>query len=168
MVITMGVIMTAFPLFLNDELYMAVPVIGIVMAIRTVAFIITTFSGGHVIERLGSKISAIVGILIEASTLLLYPLIRNPNHVFPLAFIGGLGSGLFQISLALLMSLQMEEQFVGSGVGIYRTFQDTGSVIGPILIMLIAEATGIRSTFMVGLTAYLISIPLVLLTKKSK
>jgi len=62
----------------------------------------------------------------------------------------------------------MEEEFIGSGVGIYRTFQDTGSVIGPILFMLIAEATGIRPTFMIGSAAYLIAIPLILLTKKSK
>lgn len=168
MIITMGVIMTAFPIFLNDELYMSVTVIGVVMATRTVAFIISTFSGGYVIDRLGSKTSAIVGILVEAATLLLYPLIMNPDLVFPLVFIGGLGSGLFQISLALLMSVQMEEKFIGSGVGIYRTFQDTGSVIGPILFMLIAEATGIRPTFMIGSAAYLISIPLILLTTKSK
>jgi MFS family permease len=68
MIITMGVIMTAFPLFLNDELYMSVMVISVVMATRTVAFIISTFSGGYVIDRLGSKTSAIVGILVEAAT----------------------------------------------------------------------------------------------------
>ena len=164
----MGVIMTVFPLFLNDELYMSVTVIGIVMATRTIAFIISTFSGGYIIDKLGSKTSAILGILVEAATLLLYPLIMTPDLVFPLVFIGGLGSGIFQISLALLMSLQMEEKFIGSGVGIYRTFQDAGSVIGPILFIFIAEVTGIRPAFMIGSAAYLITIPLILLTKKSK
>jgi len=53
------------------------------------------------------------------------------------------------------MSLQIDEKFIGSRVGIYRTFQDAGSVIDTILVMLIAEATGIRSTFMVGLAAYI-------------
>jgi len=167
MIITMGVIMTAFPLFLNDELSMTVTVIGVVMAIRTVAFILSTFSGGYAIDRLGAKTAAIVGIVIEAGTLLLYPVTANPHTVFLLVFIGGFGAGLFQIALALLMSLQMEEKFIGSGVGIYRTFQDAGSVIGPILVMVIAEATDIQSTFMVGVAAYLISIPLLLLTKKS-
>lgn len=167
MIITMGVIMTAFPIFLNNELYMPVTVIGIVMATRTVAFMISTFSSRYVIDELGSKTSAIVGILVEVATLLLYPLIMDPNLVFLLVFIGGFGSGLFQISLAILMSLQMEKKFIASGVGIYRTFQDGGSVIGPILVMLITEATGIRSIFMVGSVAYLLSIPLILLTKKS-
>jgi MFS family permease len=167
MMITMRVVMTAFPIFLTDELSVTVTIIGVVMSLRTLAFILSTFSGGHVIERLGSKTTTIIGILIEASTLLLYPSVRELNLVFVLVFVGGFGSGLFQISLALLMSVQMEERFIGSGVGVYRTFQDTGSVIGPILVMLIAEMMGIRSVFTVGLVAYLLAIPLILLTKKS-
>jgi len=168
MIITMGVMMTAFPIFLNDELYLTVTMIGLVMTVRSVAFMISTFIGGYVIERLGSKTSAIVGILVEASTLLLYFLIKDNILVFLIVFFSGFGSGLFQISLGFLMSLQMDEKYIGSGVGIYRTFQDAGSVIGPILVMLIAEATGIRSVFMVGSAVYLISIPLILLTKKAK
>jgi MFS family permease len=168
MIITMGVIMTAFPLFLTDHLALTVTLIGLVMTARTVAFMIATFSGGHVTDRIGLKPAAITGIVIEAATLLLYPLMPSPALVFVLVFVGGFGSGLFQIALALLMSLQMEERFIGSGVGIYRTFQDVGSVVGPILVMLIAEVAGIQSTFIVGLGAYILSIPLVLLTKKSK
>jgi predicted MFS family arabinose efflux permease len=168
MIITMSVIMTAFPLFLTDHFALTVTLIGLVMTTRTVAFMIATFSGGHVIDRIGTKSAAVIGILIEATTLLLYPLIPEASIVFVLVFVGGFGSGLFQIALALLMSLQMEERFIGSGVGIYRTFQDAGSVVGPILVMLIAEAVGIRSTFIVGLGAYLLSIPLILLTKKAK
>jgi predicted MFS family arabinose efflux permease len=165
MIITMGVIMTAFPIFLNDNLGLTVTLIGVAMTFRTVAFMISTFSGGYVMARLGSKRAAIVGVVLEASTLLLYPLITAPTLVFLLVFIGGFGSGLFQLSLALLMSVQIDEQFIGSGVGIYRTFQDAGSVIGPIVVMLLAESTGIGSTFTFGLIAYLVSIPLILLTK---
>lgn len=168
MIITMGVVMTAFPLFLTDHLALTVTMIGLVMTGRTVAFMLATFSGGHVTDRIGLKPTAIVGIVIEASTLLLYSLVPSPALIFILVFIGGFGSGLFQIALALLMSLQMEERFIGSGVGIYRTFQDAGSVIGPILMMLIADAIGIRSTFLFGFAAYLVSIPLILLTRQAK
>lgn len=164
MIITMGVIMTAFPLFLHDELSMTVTMIGMVMTIRTTAFILSTFTGGQVIDRIGIKTGAIAGVFLEAATLLLYPWIRSPYLVYTLVFIGGFGSGLFHISLSLLMSLQVNEKSIGSGVGIYRTFQDIGSVIGPILIMLTAEALGFASTFIVGLAIYLMLIPLIFLT----
>lgn len=130
---------------------MIVTGIGMAMTVRTVAFMSSTFSGVDMIDRFGSKTSALVGSLIEASPLLLYPLITNPT----LVLMGGCGSEFFLTSQALLTSLQIGEKCIGSGVGIYRTFQDSGSVLGPILIMLIAEMINSRAPFIFGLIAYL-------------
>ena len=52
------------------------------------------------------------------------------------------------------MTQYVGQDRVGTSVGVYRTFQDTGSVIGPMLMFFIIENTTMRTAFYIGILIY--------------
>lgn len=154
MILTMGLMMTVFPLFLHDDLFLTVGLIGMALTVRSVGFISATLLGGYLADRIGPKHTAGVGILLESSVFFAFTLITQLPLIYGMALIGGIGGGLFQIGVAVLMTQYVGQEQVGTSVGVYRTFQDTGSVIGPMLMFFIIETTTIRTAFYIGILIY--------------
>lgn len=160
MILTMGLMMTVFPLFLHDDIHLTVGLIGVALSLRSIGFIFTTLLGGYLADRVGAKRTAGLGILLESTAFLMFTLVTQLPVIYLMAFIGGLGGGLFQIAVAVLMTQYVGQDQVGTGVGVYRTFQDTGSVIGPILMIFIIESATMRTAFYTGILIYGLITPL--------
>jgi len=154
MILTMGLMMTVFPLFLHDDLLLTVGLIGVALTVRSLGFISATLLGGYLSDRIGPKQTASVGILLESSAFFAFTLITQLPLIFGMALVGGIGGGLFQIGVAVLMTQYVGQEQVGIGVGVYRTFQDTGSVIGPMFMFFIIESTTMRMAFYIGILVY--------------
>jgi MFS family permease len=146
--------MTVFPLFLHDNILLTVGLIGVTLTLRSIGFISATLLGGYLADRIGAKRTASLGILLESTAFLAFTLITQLPMIYGMAVIGGIGGGLFQIAVAVLMTQYIGKDQVGTGVGVYRTFQDTGSVIGPMLMFFIIESTTMRSAFYTGIFIY--------------
>ena len=154
MILTMGLMMTVFPLFLHDDLLLTVGLIGVALTVRSVGFIAATLLGGYLADQIGPKHTASIGILLESSAFFAFTLITQLPLIYAMALVGGIGGGLFQIGVAVLMTQYVGQGQVGTGVGVYRTFQDTGSVIGPMLMFFIIETTTMRTAFYIGILIY--------------
>lgn len=154
MILTMGLMMTVFPLFLHDDLLLTVGLIGVALTVRSLGFISATLLGGYLSDRIGPKQTASVGILLESSAFFAFTLITQLPLIYGMALVGGIGGGLFQIGVAVLMTQYVGQEQVGTGVGVYRTFQDTGSVIGPMFMFFIIESTTMRMAFYIGILVY--------------
>ena len=154
MILTMGLMMTVFPLFLHDDLLLTVGLIGVALTVRSLGFISATLLGGYLADRIGPKRTASLGILLESAAFLTFTLLTQLQLIYGMALIGGVGGGLFQIGVAVLMTQYVGQEQVGTGVGVYRTFQDTGSVIGPMLMFFIIETTTMRTAFYTGILIY--------------
>jgi MFS family permease len=154
MILTMGLMMTVFPLFLHDDLLLTVGLIGVALTVRSLGFISATLLGGYLADRIGPKQTASVGILLESSAFFAFTLITQLPLIYGMALVGGIGGGLFQIGVAVLMTQYVGQEQVGTGVGVYRTFQDTGSVVGPMFMFFIIESTTMRMAFYIGILVY--------------
>lgn len=154
MILTMGLMMTVFPLFLHDDILLSVGLIGVALTVRSIGFISATILGGYLADRIGPKRTASLGILLESTAFLAFTLIIQLPLIYGMALIGGIGGGLFQIGVAVLMTQYVGQDQVGTSVGVYRTFQDTGSVIGPMLMFFIVESTTMRTAFYFGILIY--------------
>jgi MFS family permease len=154
MILTMGLMMTVFPLFLHDDILLTVGLIGVALTVRSIGFISATLLGGYLADWIGPKRTASVGIILESTTFLVFTFITQLPLIYGMAVIGGIGGGLFQIAVAVLMTQYIGQDQVGTGVGVYRTFQDTGSVIGPMLMFFIIESTTMQTAFYTGIFIY--------------
>jgi ACS family D-galactonate transporter-like MFS transporter len=154
MILTMGLMMTVFPLFLHDDIILTVGLIGVALTVRSIGFISATLLGGYLADRFGPKRTASLGILLESTAFLAFTLITQLPLIYGMAVLGGIGGGLFQIGVAVLMTQYVGQDQVGTSVGVYRTFQDTGSVIGPMLMFFIIENTTMRTAFYTGILIY--------------
>ena len=160
MILTMGLMMTVFPLFLHDNIHLTVGLIGIALTLRSIGFVFATLLGGYLADRIGAKRTAILGIILESTAFLAFTLITQFPLIYGMAVIGGIGGGLFQIAVAVLMTQYVGQDQVGTSVGVYRTFQDTGSVIGPMLMLFIIESTTMQTAFYTGILIYGLITPL--------
>jgi predicted MFS family arabinose efflux permease len=95
MILTMGLMMTVFPLFLHDDLLLTVGLIGVALTVRSIGFISATLLGGYLADRIGPKRTASVGILLESTAFLAFTLSTQLPLIYGMAVIGGVGGGLY-------------------------------------------------------------------------
>lgn len=168
MFIAQGVISTILPIYLHDFLNMSVGTIGVIFGIRTAAVCLATATCGYISDKTGRKPVIFAGILVESLCLILYTLTRSLEFLTILTFIEAFGAGMVSAALIALMSEQVASEYMGSAVGLFRTFLDAGAVIGPVLIVLILKAFTIYACFSFGAVLLLANIPILLIARERK
>ncbi len=135
MIINRGITGTVFEIYLVDHLTISLGIMGVALMLRSAGLSLTTIGSGALIDRLSGRTTVIIGTIIEASSMVLYTFARSIETIVPIVLLDGLGSGMLTVSLMVILSTQVDPRSAGSAVGLYRTFQDAGSVTGPIIMM---------------------------------
>lgn len=167
LIILQGIISTILPIYLYDFLKMSIPAIGIVIGVRSLGMVLTTFSGGLGSDKVGRKPIIIMGAVTQSLCIFLYTQASSFDLILILALVEGLGAGFIHVTLPALMSEQITPEYVGGALGLYRTFSDIGAVIGPILIMVIWSTFNVHAGFYFGAVLSLVSL-LALLASREK
>jgi len=144
-----GIRTDMLPIFAANELGMDPAAIGTILGFATITNLLITVPIGYAIDLLGRKPVIIWNILIMAGADIGFILARDYWGLVLAAVIMGLASGgAGQAPLALATDASYNERR-GLAMGVYRLMGDLGSMIGPIALSAIADATDLHTPFWV-------------------
>jgi MFS family permease len=144
-----GIRTDILPIYAANELGLDPAAIGTILGYATITNLLITVPIGYAIDLLGRKPVIIWNILIMAAADIGFILARDYWGLVFAAVIMGLASGgAGQAPLALATDASYNEQR-GLAMGVYRLMGDLGSMIGPIALSAIADATDLHTPFWV-------------------
>ncbi len=168
MMINRGIIGTVFQIYLVDYLAVSLGLVGVALMIRSAGFSLTTIGAGFLVDRFGGRLVVILGTALGAAAMFMYTLVKSLGLMAPVMILDGFASGMISVSLLVVLSNQVDSTQTGSAVGLYRTFQDAGAVVGPIIMMVFYDAFSAYSSFYVAALILVSSIPFLLCLPKRK
>jgi MFS family permease len=148
-------------LYLNKDLGFSVTEIGWIVGIRVAGMVIFLFIAGILSDSLGRKSVLILGFIFSGISFLLYGFTKNLLFLLLTSFIGGIGDGLGMTTLMALLTDIAPLNARGVVVGLYRTFQDIGGFIGPLIFIMVYMKFGHLISFYFGVILCILNIILV-------
>ena len=100
------------------ELGASKPLIGLIVGIYAPADIIFNFISGYLSDKIGRKRVFLIGMLIDATTMFLYSLCKDPIQLLYVRVLHGCGSGLNMPSLLTISSEVVPRKRVAGGMSI--------------------------------------------------
>lgn len=167
MLVTQGVMLTAFPLYLDTHLNMSLESIGLVIGVRTGGLICATLISGRLSDRMGRKPLIAGGLILGGVCLYLYTLASSFEETMILATLDGVGSGFIFVPLTVLMSELVSPSVHSGAIGLYRTFMDIGGLLGPIIFMLLYALVDAYTPFWTASTLFFFNTIIIVLIKKN-
>jgi MFS family permease len=154
------------PLFLKS-MHSSDSVIGIIGSISPLAGILFSFPVGMLADRLGKKRLLLAAALVFVSAPLLYLLVANPWWLIPIRFFHGIATAILgPVASAVILSEYREDK--GEKLGIYSSATLAGRTLAPLVgglvISLFAGLTGGWNYRLVYACAFLLSLPVLVLT----
>ena len=162
MMLNRGITGAVFELYSVEYLTLSLGVVGVALMIRSAGFSLTTIGSGMLADRFGTKLTVVMGTILEATSMVMYTFSRSFETLIPVVILDGLGSGMLSVSLMIILSHQVESSQTGSAVGLYRTFQDAGAVVGPVIMMALYSNINFYTSFYFAALILLLNIPFLL------
>jgi len=146
-VMSVGVLMTVFPLYASENLGISLTNIGLLMGSRSVGFVVAMFTMGAISDRIGRRPVLLAGLGSTAVLITVMSIVSSFFGLAALIFLLGISTGTIWIVSPVLAAEAVEPSQRGAAIGTYRTFFDLGSILGPIIMTAVMEANGIAWCF---------------------
>jgi MFS family permease len=156
-----GIYMTILQLYLNTIMGLSVSDIGWVISMRIAGMVLFLFLAGALSDKYGRKPVLVTGYIISGVALLAFSMSRNMLLILLSSGLAGIGDALEMTTLMALLTDIALETARGAVVGLFRTFQDIGGFLGPIIFMLLFTEINPVSTFYFGALLMLVNIVLI-------
>lgn len=144
-----GVRQTTLPLYADLVVGLDPAGIGMMLSCITIMNMILTIPVGYGIDLLGRKPIIVGSMIMSALACILFPQANSFILLCAVALVMGVGSsGANQAPLAMATDTTISEPH-GISMGIFRFFGDMGSLMGPVLLGVIADSSGLVVTFYV-------------------
>jgi MFS family permease len=157
-----GLYQTVLLLYLNQDLGLSVANIGWIVSMRIAGMVIFLLVAGVLSDRFGRRPVLVAGFTVSGISLLIFSLTMNLAFLLLASFIGGIGDGLGMTTLMALLTDIAPLNARGVVIGLYRTFQDLGGFIGPIVFMMVYTSLTQFSPFYLGIVICVFNILLVI------
>ncbi len=141
-VMSIGILMTIFPLFAVESLGISLTDVGLLMGFRSVGFVIAMFTMGAISDRVGRKPVMLFGLGATAALIVALGFVSSFWGIAGVIFVLGITTGAIWIVSPVLAAESVEPNQRGAAIGTYRTFFDLGSILGPIVMAAVFEAYG--------------------------
>jgi MFS family permease len=141
-VMSIGVLMTIFPLFAVESLGISLTDVGLLMGSRSVGFVLAMFTMGAISDRVGRKPVMLFGLGATAVLIAALGFVSSFWGIAAVIFVLGITTGAIWIVSPVLAAESVEPDQRGAAIGTYRTFFDLGSILGPIVMASVFEAYG--------------------------
>ena len=141
-VMSVGIIMTIFPIYAVESLGITLTDMGLIMGFRSVGFVISMFIMGTISDRIGRRPVMLFGLGATAFLVASMSFISSFWGLSIVIFFLGITTGAIWIVSPVLASEAVESDLRGAAIGAYRTFFDLGSILGPIIMSIIFEGYG--------------------------
>jgi MFS family permease len=160
--------MTILQLYLNQILGLSVSDIGWVISMRIAGMVLFLFVAGVLSDKYGRKPVLVTGYIISGVALFAFTVSTNMLLILLSSGLAGIGDALEMTTLMALLTDIALDTARGAVVGLFRTFQDIGGFLGPIIFMLLFTEINPVSTFYFGALFMLVNIVLITRVKTFK
>lgn len=156
-----GIYQTVLQLYLNQAQGLSVGDIGWVISMRVAGMVLFLFVAGSLSDRIGRKPVLILGYIISAVALFAFSRADNMYLMLMSGLIAGAGDAFDMTTLMALLTDIAPSSARGVAVGLFRTFQDVGGFLGPIIFMLVFTRFSPVYSFYLGISLVLLNIILI-------
>lgn len=140
--LSLGVVISVLPPFIRGDLHSSDTAVGIVMGSLPIAAVILRLVGGSAIDRRGPRPFLILGLLLCASSSVLYAIADSPAALIPARVVHGAGeSVVFTAGIVWVLALTPSERR-GQVIGLYGLCVWSGLSVGPPVGDLLARNLG--------------------------
>jgi DHA1 family multidrug resistance protein-like MFS transporter len=144
-----GIRGTILPIYAVDEIGMSTTDIGTILSFATLSNLLLTVPMGYAIDLIGRKPVIIWNIILLALANLSFVFAKDYWAMSLAAVVLGIASsGAGQAPSSLAVDASYNEKR-GLAMGFYRLVSDIGSMIGPVFLSSIADATNLHMPFYV-------------------
>lgn len=141
-VMSVGILMTIFPLFAVETLGISLTDVGLLMGSRSVGFVLAMFTMGAISDRVGRKPVMLFGLGATAVLIAALGFVSSFWGIAAVIFVLGISTGAIWIVSPVLAAEAVKPDQRGAAIGTYRTFFDLGSILGPIVMAAVFDAYG--------------------------
>ncbi len=144
-----GIRQTILPIYAAQVVNLPPADIGIILSAATISNIVLTIPIGYGIDLIGRKPIIVGSLLMSGLSMFLFPQAGNFILLCAVSLVMGIGSsGTQQAPLAMATDATIGEPR-GLSMGLFRLFGDMGSIIGPLLLGIVADGFGVVMPFYV-------------------
>lgn len=157
------------PLIGAQQLGLNAAEVGTVMTVSAVVDMSMFFPAGVLMDRFGRKFSSVPSFAIMAIGIGAVPFAHSFETLMMAGVVIGLGNGLGSGSMMTLGADLAPPGATGEFLGIWRLIGDTGMVVGPMLVGLIAGTMSLNgSAFALMVAGFLASLTLAFMVKETR
>jgi MFS family permease len=143
--------------------------VGTVITISAIVDMAMFFPAGFVMDRFGRKFSSVPSFAVMGLGILLIPFAHSFWGLAGAGVVIGLGNGLGSGSMMTLGADLAPPGATGEFLGIWRLIGDTGGVIGPISVGIIADGLGLtKGAYALAGAGFVSSLILLFLVKETR
>jgi MFS family permease len=143
--------------------------VGAVMTVSAVVDMSMFFPAGFLMDKFGRKFASVPSFAIMAIGIGAVPFADSIETLMAAGVVIGLGNGLGSGSMMTLGADLAPEGATGEFLGVWRLIGDTGMVVGPMLVGLIAGALSLNgSAIALMIAGVLASLTLAFLVKETR
>jgi len=139
--------------------------VGFFFSVQETTLIVLKPAGGRLGDRWGYWRTIAGGMMLLALALSMLALTYDLGWLFIVALLLGIGQALIFPATIALAATQIDEQHLGTGIGLIGTLQNGGKVVGPLLGGFLIQGLGYEMMFFVF--SGLLAVSAVLLWVKS-
>lgn len=164
------ILITIMPLFSGaDVLNLPPDIAGVFLACFSIPSILLARFAGKLADKFGKKQILFWGLIVLGASLSLFSVIQNIYVIFVLALSVSFGTTLALPALnGFLIDLAYKKK-KGRICGIWNIFRNLGYIVGPLLGGILADISGLRTTFLiVGAVIIISALTFVVPLKKNK
>jgi predicted MFS family arabinose efflux permease len=138
----MGValIRSFLPLYASEQAGLSTLDVGILISATSAVQLIALPSFGWASDRVGRKLTILVGFAVASLAFLLFFLVRTPIQLTLVALVVSVGLAASSLLLLALVSEVASDRLYGTVVGVYGSFEDLGLILGPVIFGIIWNA----------------------------
>src|SRR3954447_6937876 len=143
-----GIVFPFIVIYLHNVRGISFAAAGIALSGGAVAALAAGFGAGAIVDRVGGRNTLLVGLLLQAVSFALFPLVREAWHAFALLALEGAGTACFWPGQSTLLSKLTPPERTHSAFALQRISMNLGLGLGGVVGGLIAT-TGHPDSFTV-------------------
>src|SRR5213080_1724072 len=156
-----GIVFPFIVIYLHNVRGISFAAAGLALSSGAVAALAAGFSAGTIVDRFGGRNTLLLGLLLQAASFLLFPLIREAWQAFALLALEGAGTACFWPGQSTLLSRLTPSERTHSAFALQRISMNLGLGLGGVVGGLIATTNdpgSFTTLFLLDATTFVVFI----------
>jgi MFS family permease len=129
---TFSLMKSFLPLYASDQINMSTVQVGVLLSAVYAAQLAAMPLVGWLSDKFGRRRIAAVGFATSSVMFAFYLVARTQAHLFLVSVLVSVGLSALSLLLAVIPEITLDKSH-GTAIGMYGSFEDLGSIIGPLI-----------------------------------